>query len=185
MISSDYLAAERYAESLFQIVSPGKEDEEMEAELLAFSQSLKRAPELEKFLMNPQFHAGEKRKALERIYQKSGVQKTLLDFLTLILKKNRFYLIHEIVAGFKKIADTAQGQAIAEIRTAVPISTQDEATIVARLERMAGYKIEVSRHIDPSLVGGVYVKLRNQVLDGSVRGKLGKLKEQMLKAKVI
>jgi F-type H+-transporting ATPase subunit delta len=97
-----------------------------------------------------------------------------------LFEKQRFYLIHEIASNFTRIADEAQGQGTAEIKTAVPLDAPSEAALVSRLEAMTGYKIEVKKEIDPTLIGGVVVKLKNKILDGSIRNQLSLLTKELL-----
>ena len=105
--------------------------------------------------------------------------ETLLDFFTVLFEKNRFVLIHEISKSFKRIADEAQGQGIAEIRSAVALTPENEQKIVRQLEKIAGYKIKVKKEVDPSLVGGVVVKIKNKIIDGSVQFQINRLKKEL------
>ena len=183
----DLLAANRYAQALFDIARPLHQDEEIEAELDAFSDALKRSPEIEKFLHNPRLKADEKKKFLQQIYQerRHEIYEVLLNFFMILFQKNRFNLIHEIAVSFKRIADEAQGQAVAEITTAAPLGKHEEERIVERLEKMAGYKITVKKEIDPSLIGGLLVRVKNRVIDGSVKHQVDILRKELIKIRHI
>ena len=183
----DLLAASRYAQALFDISRLTHQDEEVGTELDSFSVALKKAPELEAFFKNPRLSLEQKRKFLMRIYQDRNheIYEILLNFFMVLFEKQRFYLIHEISIDFKRIADLAKGQGTAEIKTAVPLDSQSEAEIVSRLERMAGYKIAVKKEVDPALIGGVVIKLKNKILDGSVRNRLHLLTEALTRIKTI
>ncbi len=181
MQTRDLLAATRYAEALFQIARLTHQDEVIEAELENFSKSLKTNPELERFLKNPYFRLEQKRAFLARLYQerREEIYEQLLNFFTILLEKNRFHLVHEIAVEFKRIADEAQGQGVAEIHTAVPLGSEAEASIVANLERIAGYTITVEKHVDPSLVGGVRVRVKNKIIDGSIQHRIQAMKKEL------
>ena len=183
----DLLAANRYAEALFEIARMTHHDEEIEAELEAFSAALKSSPDFEKFFNNPQLSLDQKKNFLMRIYQRRDheIYETLLNFFMVLFKKHRFYLIHEIAVNFKRIADEAQGQGTAEIKTAVPLDAQNEALIVSRLEKMAGYKITVKKEVDPSLIGGVAIRLKNKILDGSVKYKIDQITKELTKVQAV
>ncbi len=183
----DLLAASRYANALVEISRLTHEDQVIETELESFSTALKKSPELEEFFKNPQLSLEQKRKFLMRIYQDRNheIYETLLNFFMILFEKQRFYLIHEIAVSFKKIADEARGQGMAEIQTAVPLDSQSESAIISRLEAMAGYKIRVKKEIDPALIGGVVVKLNNQILDGSIRNRLHLLTKELTKIKAV
>lgn len=177
----DLLVAERYARALFEIARTIHRDEEIEAELENLSSALKKDPSLERFFGNPSLKTEDKRKFLQKLYQERREEyyETLLDFFTILFKKDRFTLIHEISKSFKRIADEAQGQGTAEIRSAVPLKSEQVAILVNRLETIAGYKITVKKEIDPALVGGVVVKIKNKIIDGSVKFKIESLKKEL------
>ncbi len=178
----DLLVAERYAQALFELARALGKDEEIEAQLENFSAALKSDPGLERLFGNPYLKMDEKRVFLEKLYGgKDAASKTLLDFYTVLFKKGRFPLVHEVAKSFKRIADEAQGQATVQIRSAAPLSAVQEAAIVGRLETLAGYKIAVEKNVDPSLIGGVVVRLNNKIFDGSVRYRIDEMKKELSK----
>ena len=196
-MTKDLLAAHRYAQALFEIARDLHQDEEVEAGLEALSESLRRSPDIERSLANPALKVEEKRRFFERIYQqhppKAGsplavtppVNEVLLNFFTLLFEKGRFYLLHDIAVFFKRSADEAQGQGMAEIRSAVTLKPEAQKLIVHRLEKLAGYKITVNSVVDPSLIGGVLVKVRNNVIDDTVKNKLQLFKKELTKIQSI
>ena len=182
----DLLAATRYAEALFEIARSLHEDEAIEAELESLSEALRQSPGILKFLESPRLGFDAKREFLVRIYQERShpIYEVLLNFFMLLFKKDRFHLIHEISKEFRRIADEAQGQGVAVLKIAAPIDAASEARLVSRLEKIAGHKIEVKKEIDPSLVGGVFVRVKNKVMDGSVKNRIHILKKELLKRKI-
>ena len=196
-MTKDLLAAQRYAKALFEIARDLHRDEEIEAELEALSAGLKKDPAIARFLSNPSLKQDQKRELLSRLYQpgvpKPGlplsgepkVNETILNFLLLLFEKNRFHLIHDIALEFKRIADEAQGQGSAEIRTAVALGAEAERLITSRLEKIAGYKITIKKIVDPSLIGGVMVKVKNKIIDDTVVHKLGMFKKELTKIQSI
>lgn len=185
--ASSLQAAERYAMALFQIARLTHSDEEVEAELEHFSAALKSDASLEKFFLNPQVTDEDKRKVLLKIYQerKSEIYEQLLNFYSILFEKNRFDLIHDIAVSFKRIADEAQGQGTADITSARALSGSAEKEITVLLEKLAGYKIRVNKIVDPALVGGVVVKIKNKVLDGSIKHKIDNLKKELTRVSSI
>ncbi len=183
----DLVAATRYAQALFEIARGLHQDAEIEEELESLSQALKQSPQMEKFLNRPHIHRDEKRKLLQKIYQerRHEIYETLLDFFTLLFEKGRFGLIHEIAVSFKRIADEAQGQGIAELRSAVTLDAATEARIVSNLEKLAGYKITVKKEVDPTLIGGVVIRVKNKIIDGSIKHRIEVLKKELTKIQTI
>ena len=183
----DLLVAERYARALYEIARTLHCDDKIQDELEAISKALLNDPELERFFDNPYLKTDEKRKFLLKLYQerREDYYETLLDFYTVLFEKNRFALIHEINKSFKRISDEAKGQGVAEIHSAVPLSAGQETSIVNRLQEIAGYKIMIKKEVDPSLVGGVVVKIKNKILDGSVKFKIESLKKELMSVRGI
>ena len=186
-MSKDLLAAQRYAQALFELSRELGKDELVEEELENLSSALKRSPDIEKFLANPALKTGEKAAFLQKLYPERNqpVHGMLVDFFKLLFEKDRFYLLHEIALYFKRIADDAQGQAVAELRSSSPLGAEAERTITQRLERIAGRKITVQKNVDPSLIGGVVVSLRNRVIDDSVKNKIRLIKKELTKIQSI
>ena len=183
----DMLAARRYAQALFELARELNKDEEIEAELESLSASLTSDPKLEKFLTNPGMRVELKKEVLEKLYRDKDQQvyRYLRNFYLVLFEKNRFYLIHEIARDFRRIADEAQGQGIAEIRSASPLTEAHRQAIVSRIERIAGKKMVVWSEVDPSLLGGVRVKIGNKVIDDTVKNKLQIFKKELTKIQSI
>ena len=178
----EFLAANRYAEALFEVARADKSDAEFTAELAAFVAVLKASPEIGRFLENPRFRIQEKKQLLAKVYgTDSKVRATLLKFFSVLLERKRFFHIHEIEAAFKRIAAEANGEILVEIKTAVPLQAAQERAIVSRLEKISGAKISVKKEVDPKLLGGVVVKMKNKILDGSARGGIERLKKELTK----
>jgi F-type H+-transporting ATPase subunit delta len=183
----DLLAARRYAEALFDVTKATHQDLEVKEELKVFSAALRKSPDIERFLSNPFYRNEQKTKALGKFYQKhrSEVYATLLNFFSVLFEKNRFNLIHDIVEWYQRAVDAHHGIGEAEIRSATPLSADTEKTLVSGLERLAGYKVAVKKEVDPSLIGGIRIKIGHKILDGSVQHQLNRLKEELRTANVI
>ena len=180
---NDLVIASRYASALFELAHPERVDAVVEAELLAFSEALKNSKHLYGFFQNPSFSDQDKEKVLRNLYKMnfSKAQDLLIRFFKLLLKKNRFYLIHDVAMTYKKIADEAQLEVMLLIRSAATLTTGAEQMIVSRMEKIAGAKVEIKKEVDPALLGGVVVRFRNKILDGSVKNKIKSFQKEFLK----
>ncbi len=186
-MTKDLLASHRYAQAMFEIAREAGEDEYVESELESLSTALKNAPGIERSLGNPALGSAEKRRILGRVFSGKGskMDEALVRFLLLLFQKNRFYLIHDVVSHFRKIADESQGQGVAEIRSAAPLKPEHRAAIVSRIEKLSGKKMVVTTEVDESLLGGVIVKVGNKVIDDSARTKLSNFKKELTKIQSI
>lgn len=182
---NDRLAANRYAQAAFEIAHAERRDQEVEDELQSLSASLKANPALEKKLLSPNLSLDEKKAIVKALYAASPNRKIMTGILSVIFEKGRFSLIHEVAEGFKRISDLSQGEGLAEIVTAVPLDPAKEKAMAQKLESIAGCKLVIQKSVDPSLIGGVTVKIRNKVFDGSVRGNLDRLKKELTQIKSV
>ena len=179
----DRAAAARYARALFELSREHKLDAEVEAALEEVSRALKDSAGTERLLMDPRLGLTEKRRMFSRVFSgATGPASALLMNFTLVLfEKNRFGLIHEIAVAFKKISDEAQGESVAVVRTAGVLDASSEAQLLSVLEKRTGTKVVLRKEVDPSILGGVEVRIGNRVLDGTVRGNISRMKEELLR----
>lgn len=178
----DTVAAGRYAQALFDLAREMEEDQAVEDELDALSEALKKAPVLERMLMNPALTLDQKKRIFERLYGHQGspeVTRLMSGFLAVLIEKSRFTLIHAVAESYKRIADAAQGESVAEVTSSVSLSAAEEARLVPTLERVIGTKILIKKTVDPALLGGLLVRVRNKIFDGSVRGQLDRLRKEL------
>lgn len=179
----DRSAAKRYAHALFELAREQKIDAEVESVLGELSQALKGTLQAERLLMNPRMDLAEKRRMFSRIFAGAvgPAGELLLNFFSVLFEKNRFNLVHEVAAEYKIIADQAQGESIALVRTALALDPASEARLTAVLEKRTGTKVFLKKEVDPSVLGGVEVRIGNRVIDGTVRGGIARLRGELLK----
>lgn len=172
-------AAERYARALLEVALQSGEDAEIEEGLLALSSAMTASPELEKFLANPRLPKDERKRVLEKIFQGKKGGATLASFVGVLFAHGRFAVLHDVAGVYKRISDSAQGQAVVTIESASPVSADEERRIVSQVERIGGFKAEVKKEVDPKLIGGVVVRFNNKVLDGSVKNRIALIKKEL------
>ena len=172
-------AAERYARALLEVALERREDEDIEDALVSLSAALRAAPELEKFLSSPNLPKDERNRSIRKIFQGRKGGETFASFVEVLFHNGRFGILHDVAAVYKRISDEAQGQAVVTIRSAAPISADDERRIVANVEKIGRFKAEVKKEIDPALIGGAVVRFNNKVLDGSVKNRLALIKKEL------
>lgn len=179
----DRSAAARYAKALFELSREQKIDAEIEAALEELSRGLHASPGTEKLLMDPRLGLVEKRKMFTRAFSgaSSAAGGLLLNFISVLFEKNRFGLIHDIAVSFKTISDEAQGESVAVVKTAAALDAASEQKLLAALEKRTGTKVVLKKEVDPSILGGVEVRIGNRVIDGTVRGGISRMKEQLLR----
>ncbi len=173
MQASDRVLAGRYAAALFQAASAKGEEQKVQADLGSANKLLLDAMAA---LRHPRVPPASKKKIVhDSLAGKVG--PTTLRFLDLLVDKKRFDLMIMVSAIYAKLAAEKRGAAKAHVRTAVALSPEASAQLVAKLKKFTGKEIELDVKEDPELIGGITVKIGDWVLDSSLRGQLRRLKE--------
>jgi len=175
MKSSDRVLAGRYASALFQAAASKGEEQKVQAEL---GGAQKQLLESMAALRHPRVSTADKKKLLDA--QLTGkVGAITLKFLNLLVDKKRFELLPMVGANFGRMAAEKRGAVKAVVRTARPLSADEQKQLIAKLKVFAGKDIELDVKEDPELIGGVSVKIGDWVLDSSLRGQLRRMKESI------
>lgn len=181
----DLQAAERWAKALLDLARKAGSDQAVEDALGALSESLTKNPELERFLMNPRLTAAERAAVVSKLLKGRPGEETLTAFFATLFKKNRFALVHGVAESYKRLADLEQNEATVHISSAAPLDEASEREIVSRVEKIGGFKAEVKKSVDPRLIGGVVVRYRNRVIDGSVKGRIEDFRKELTKQRTV
>jgi ATP synthase F1 delta subunit len=101
------------------------------------------------------------------------------NFLLLVAEKGRLAEIDEIVRELERLVAREERVLELELTTAVELSDEEAARVVRRIEESSGRRVEATRTVDPSLIGGIVVQAGSQRLDASVRGRLDRLRQEL------
>jgi F-type H+-transporting ATPase subunit delta len=112
------------------------------------------------------------------------VHGLVVEFLKLLLLKKRLFHLRDIVEQFEQLVEDDQGIVRARVTTAVPLEDAETQALVRSLEESLHKKIHAVTNVDPTIIGGVVVKVGDRVADRSVARMLAVMKEQLLAAQV-
>jgi F-type H+-transporting ATPase subunit delta len=129
------------------------------------------------FLTSPVVPAEKKRAVLSALLP--GVSPEVGRFLAILARRDRLALVPEIAQVFRRLLNEHRGIAVAQVTTAVPIDERQKATIASRLGQRVGKTVTVETRVDPEILGGVIAQIGDNVLDGSVRGRLERLRRAL------
>lgn len=175
MQASDRILSGRYAAALFTAAVSKGEEQKVQADLgSAHKLLLDSLPALR----HPRISAADKKKLLKTQLE-GKVGASTARFLDLLVEKKRFDLFVMIASQYGKLALEKRGVAKAVVRTASPLSPEQQKTLAAKLKLFAGKDIELDVKEDPELIGGVSVKIGDWVLDSSLRGQLRRMRESI------
>ena len=167
-----------YARALFEAAQETGRLSETHEELGDFVAAVREVPELRRLLENPQLDPQAKRGALRDVLADSG--ELLRNYLLLLVEKGRESEVEHIAAEFDELVARAEGRISVELTTAVELSDDEAGRIVGQIERSAGRTVEATRKVDPALIGGIVLQAGSLRLDASVRGRLERLRHELV-----
>lgn len=166
-----------YAEALLAAAKEADALGSVRKDLGEFVAAVEESEQLRNFLRNPQVAPGVKRRALESLLE--GGDERFLNFARLLAEKNRIGEVADVLREFERLIAAEERVLELELTTAVELSDEEAQKIVGEIEKSAGRKVEATRLVDPSLIGGLVVQAGSLRLDASVRGRLNQLREEL------
>ena len=169
-----------YATALFEAALGQGKLEVVRDELAQIVQAEAEVPELRELLRNPQLDPRARASALEAVL--SGGEELLRNFLLVLADKGRTGQLEEISRELERLVAEHEGIVHAELTTAVELSDEEAQALLRRIEEASGRKVEATRSVDPGLIGGIVLQVGSHRLDASVRGRLERLRRQLVTA---
>ena len=168
-----------YAEALFGAAKESGRLAQVNEALADFAIAIEQSPELSSVLRNPQLESTAKANILADL---AGDDEPLFkNFLLLIAEKSRAGEIDEIAKEFERLMAREERRLTVELTTARELTDAEAKEIVAQIEKAAGRKVEATRSVDPELVGGIVLQAGSYRVDASVRGRLQRLRQELVK----
>ncbi|MBA3448940.1 MAG: F0F1 ATP synthase subunit delta [Pseudaminobacter sp.] len=168
--------AERYAGSLYELAAQANAVPAVEAGLARFETLLRGSEDLTRMIKSPVFSSDEQYKAIAVIADRAGITGLVGNFLRVIAKNRRLFAVPAMIRAFRRIAAEQRGEVAAEVTSAHALSPEQEAELKAALKSVAGKNVTIAVTVDPSLLGGMVVKIGSRQIDTSLKTKLNSLK---------
>ncbi len=144
-----------------------------------FAAAMEQSPELRSVLRNPQLDPTAKAEILADI---AGDEEPLFkNFLLVVAEKGRAGELDEIAREFERLMAREERRLTVELTTARELTDEEATAIVAQIEQAAGRKVEATRSVDPDLVGGIVLQAGSHRADASVRGRLERLRQDLVR----
>ena len=172
------VAPRLYARSLFEAAKETGSLETVHAELAEFVEAFEQVPALRGLLTNPQLERDERSAALREIL--ADANELVRNFLLLLSEKGRTAQLPEIYRELDALVAAEEGRLTVELTTAYALSDDDAAAIVKKIEQSSGRAVEATRTVDPALIGGIVLQVGTHRLDASVRGRLNRLRTELV-----
>ena len=169
-----------YARSLFEVAKDQDKLDVVREQLGAFADALDETRELQVFFFSPYFSSEEKKDGLHRAVK--GADPLFLNFLELLVENHRMPVLFRVRRGYERLWEERNRLLPVEVTSAVELDEETVRGIGDRIAEQTGRKIELSSTVEPDILGGIVVRVGNQVLDASIRNRLDTLRKQVVRA---
>jgi len=172
-------AAGRYASALLDTARQDNQLAAVEQDINSIGQMIEESDDMRRLVRSPVFSAEDQTKAIEALLGKLGVHTLTMNFFKLLVRNRRLFAVQDIVRAFKALAAEARGEMQAEVTSAVALNDAQLDELRSTLKGSVGKDVTLDTKIDPSLLGGLVVKIGSRMIDSSLKTKIATLKTRM------
>ena len=172
--------ANRYARALADVVAATGDYRQVLAELEDFGAVYGGCPELREMCETPAVALPLKLGVMETIVRRMGSSQVTLNFLRVLLSHYRMRLLAEVIQSFRKVCYARLGIVQVKISSAAELSSAERELLLARFNELTRQQSELDFQLDRNLIGGLVAQIGSTVYDGSVRGNLDRIREQLM-----
>jgi F-type H+-transporting ATPase subunit delta len=172
--------AGRYATALYQLATEAKQVDDILLDLNSFNDFIDNNADLQTLIYSPVFGADEKAAAVVHLLKKANANALVIQFVGTIAKNGRLFAISSIISAFIKEVDNRRGKILAEVVSAIPLDNKRQAKIQESIISLADAKdVSLVMRVDPSLIGGLVIRIGSRMFDTSLKTKLNRLELAM------
>jgi F-type H+-transporting ATPase subunit delta len=171
--------AGRYATALFDLARDQRQIESVGKSLDALGQALLDSKDFNELVTSPLVSREEAGRAFAALAPQIGLDPVTTNFIGVLARNGRKSQLQGVVRAFRRLAAEHRGEATAEVVTARPLNDKQVAALGQQLRARAGRDVTIDATVDPTLLGGIVVKLGSQQIDASIRTKLNRLASAM------
>ncbi len=172
----------RYATALFELARDEKSIDAVKADLDQFDAMLNDSADLKRLVRSPVFAADTQSKALSAVLDKAAITGISANFLKVLTANRRLFAVSDVIRAFRALVARFKGEASADVTVAEPLSDKNLDALKAALKAVSGKDVTLHVKVDPSIIGGLVVKLGSRMVDSSLRTKLNSIKHAMKEA---
>jgi F-type H+-transporting ATPase subunit delta len=172
----------RYATALFELARDEKSIDAVRTELDRFEAMLADSADLKRLVRSPVFSADSQSKALAAVLDKAGITGISANFLRVLTANRRLFAVSDVIRAFRALVARFKGEATADVTVAETLSDKNLDALKTALKAVTGKEVGLNVKVDPSIIGGLVVKLGSRMVDSSLRSKLNSIKHAMKEA---
>lgn len=171
--------AGRYAAALFELADEGKALDAVAEDLVVLQKALDESEDMTRLVRSPVLDRDEQWKAMTALLDKMGASDLTKKFLGVVTANRRLFALTGIVRAYLEELASRRGEVTADVVSAHPLSDSQVKALEDSLKKALGGKVAIAPRIDPSILGGLIVKVGSRMIDSSLRTQLQKLKFAM------
>ena len=172
----------RYATALFELARDEKSIDAVKADLDTFDAMLADSADLKRLVRSPVFSSDTQLKALSAVLDKAGISGISANFLKVLTSNRRLFAVDQVIRAFRALVAKFKGEATADVTVAEQLSDKNLDALKTALKSVTGKDVSLNVKVDPSIIGGLVVKLGSRMVDSSLRTKLNSIKHAMKEA---
>ena len=172
----------RYATALFELARDEKSVDAVKADLDKFAAMLAESDDLKRLVRSPVFGAEAQSKALAAVLDKAGISGISANFLQVLTANRRLFAVSDVIRAFNALVAKFKGEASADVTVAEALSDKNLDALKVALKAVTGKDVTLNVKVDPSIIGGLVLKLGSRMVDSSLRTKLNSIKHAMKEA---
>jgi len=172
----------RYATALFELARDEKSIDAVKTDLDRFDGLLNDSADLKRLVRSPVFSAEAQSRALSAVLDKAGISGISANFLKVLTANRRLFAVGDVIRAFRALVAKFKGEVTAEVTVAETLSDKNLDALTAGLKSVTGKDVTLNVKVDPSIIGGLVVKLGSRMVDSSLRTKLNSIKHAMKEA---
>jgi F-type H+-transporting ATPase subunit delta len=153
---------------------------EIGEQLQQYQEIMRTHAELQRILYNPGVNVEIKRGILQGILERTRPQPLVRNFMLLLVEKDRLRQFEAICEQYQDMANARMRRVVAQVTTAVALDTAQRQAVTQKLEQMTQKEVLLETRVDPSILGGLVVRINHLVLDGSLQGQLARLRQELV-----
>jgi F-type H+-transporting ATPase subunit delta len=173
---------DRYAQALFDLALETGQLEAVEGDLRSLRAMIGESLDLRRLISSPAFSSEDKGRAIAAIADKAGFTPTTRKFLGLLAANGRVSALNGTITAFQRLSAKHRGAVAAEVTTAIRLTPEQQSGLQAALRQALGKDPEITTRVDPSILGGLRVKVGSRLYDASLRSKLDQMKFALKRA---
>lgn len=171
--------SERYATALFELASEEHTVDTVSRDFADLKVLLSESPELARLVKAPVFSAEQQKLGMDAVLRRMEAAPLTVRFVLTLAAKRRLFALHEIINAYERRIAEEKGEISAEVSAARPLSGAETQDLKRVLKEKLGRDARLSTRVDPSLLGGLVVKVGSRMIDSSLRTKLEGLRAAM------